>query len=130
MLKQDSGLELAENCLFILCKTLLKVAKMEFREYNNFQFASNDYLTETVQPQLDRLRRTTSVVLFRHGHRTPFKYRNTNDTKYTCYLESNFFSNLDPGWFEGKAEMMYDDVEICSYSTCEPIELNLQFDLK
>lgn len=103
---------------------------MELGDYNNFEFVSDQHLAEKLQPQLDCLRRKTSAVIFRHGHRTPFKYRSTNDPMYSYYLESSFYNDLDPSWFQGKAELMYDQVQLCSYSSSQPVEdLSLQFDL-
>jgi len=71
--------------------------------------------------------RKTSIILFRHGHRTPFKYGREG---FADVLEKEFYSKLDTQCFDNKSGNMVENIGIFAYTTGEPFAMALQFDEK
>ena len=94
--------------------------KLNFEEFDNFRsLSSND--TELLEAELARnYTRVKSVIIFRHGHRTPFKYRKLISNTLNERFEESFFDNLDPNCFDGVNDLQYENVKLVVFpEECE-----------
>ncbi|XP_063712577.1 uncharacterized protein LOC134840590 isoform X2 [Symsagittifera roscoffensis] len=99
----------------------------DFQNFNQFSFIQNGLeLRKKLEEELKSYNRKQTVVLFRHGHRTPFKYRQPG---ISALLEDSFYGHLDMQCFEGKEELLYQNIQCISSGSGSVADLNLQFDV-
>ncbi|XP_075247991.1 lysophosphatidic acid phosphatase type 6-like [Convolutriloba macropyga] len=90
-------------------------SSFNFEDFNNFRKLS-DAESKILDEELKRrYTRKASVVIFRHGHRTPFKYKNLTSNPLNELFEKNFFDNLDSRCFKEVNEHLYAKVKLMAF---------------
>ena len=106
-------------------------AALNFEEFNNFRILNEDEAEKLNLKLSQNFRRRSSVVLFRHGHRLPFKYTNMPNSSLNDVMEKFFYDHFDSSCFHGKEDLLYKNVNILSYNNGQPCDLNgLEFDCR